>query len=293
MKNVSYGHLTLNDSVVHNISWDYYLDGQSVAPQDDGLENWNHLSTVGVSCTVTVELEEIRRTLEIANDLVLSWQIVAKCKPSPIAIASQSIAIVSGRQEISLTLPPGSISGQLSLELSLIVSVPSKFKVAGFAPNTVGQTVYRTQTKLILEGTAGQLPLLPVSFAEHGVPHASTSLWWLRFLSRDLDESANSSLWLWLNTDNPELEPLIEQSEPMIGSLWLKFLKVDFVRQLLTEALRNPELDLGYSYPEGSLGEMLSGVVRLVGASKSDVRAEYDDDPGRVEAKLQALVNGT
>lgn len=292
MKYISLGHLTLSDENVSDIEWHVSLDGQIVNPVDDALTEWNYFSNIGLSCVLTVELDQVRRTLEIANDLQLSWFMVTSCRPSPVAITSQPFPLIDGRQEISLTLPPGSVSGQLSIELMLTVSSPSKFEIEGFAPKKVGQTVYRTTKKLSLEGEGGQLPLLPVSFREQNIPHADSSLWWLRILTKELDESANSALWLWINTDNVEMEPLIDQIDGPSSQLWLKFLQLDFVRQLLSEGLRNHDLDTNLTYPDGSLGELLAGVVKLVGASIEDVRADYGDDPGRVEAKLQAIVNG-
>lgn len=292
MNYVSLGHLSLNEDTVHDIEWQFSLDHQITRPVDGALAEWNHFSTVGVTCALTVDLDEIRRPLEIANDLILSWFLVTKCRPSPVALSSQPHPLLDGRQEVSMILPPGSISGQLDIELSLVVTQPSKFKVDNFSPSKVGQTVFRTKTRLILEGEGSQLPFLPVSFSELGIRHAESSLWWLKFMTRELDESANSALWLWINTDNPELEPLLEQSDTINSQLWLKFLKVDFMRQLLSEALRNPDLDTNRSYPEGSLGEMLANIVRLLGPSVHEVSAEYSDEPGRVEAQLQAIVNG-
>lgn len=292
MKYISLGHLVLDDEHVRDLTWHISLDDHVTRPVDNTLTEWNYYSEVGISCTLTIELDKIRRTLEIANDLQLSWFIIAKCRPSPVAISSQPFPIMDGRQEISLILPAGSVSGQLDLEISLAVTAPSKFRIDGFAPNKVGQTVFRAKSQLILEGEAGQLPLLPVSFSEHGISHPESSLWWLRFLTRELEESANSALWLWINTDNPEIEPLMEQSDSISSLIWLQFLQIDFVRQLLSEALHNTDLDTSTTYPDGSLGELLSGVVKLVGTSIADVRAEHREDPGRVEAKLQAIVNG-
>lgn len=88
------------------------------------------------------------------------------------------------------------------------------------------------------------------------------------------------------------MEPLIEQSDTTSSLIWLQFLQIDFVRQLLCEAIRHPDLDTSITYPDGSLGELLTGVVKLVGPSIQSVQAEHQDDPGRVEAKLQAVVNG-
>ena len=98
---------------------------------------------------------------------------------------------------------------------------------------------------------------------------------------------------MWLNTDNPQLQPLIDHVDSEAGDLWMQVLKMDFIRQLLREALSHADLDESHDYPEGSLGALLLGVVKLVGSSLKEVRSKYSDDPGRVEADLQGVVNGS
>jgi hypothetical protein len=73
----------------------------------------------------------------------------------------------------------------------------------------------------------------------------------------------------------------------------MQVLKMDFIRQLLREALAHPDLDPAHDYPEGSLGALLLGVVRLIGSSVNEVQSKYADDPGRVEAELQGVVIGS
>lgn len=69
-------------------------------------------------------------------------------------------------------------------------------------------------------------------------------------------------------------------------------MKLDFTRQLLREALQNPDLDQNTDYLEGSLGALLISVVKLIGPSVEAVKSKYLEDPGRVEAELQGAIEG-
>ena len=97
---------------------------------------------------------------------------------------------------------------------------------------------------------------------------------------------------MWLNSDNPYVITMLESSESGEAETWLRFLEIDFMRQLLREALNHDELSFEMDYPEDSLGHVLASVVRLLGESLDQVKQRYREDAGRVEAELQAKIGG-
>jgi hypothetical protein len=293
MRTISVGHLVVEDGTIEFPEWEYSVNGQITKLSGNTLPDWNYFSDLDVSCTVSVELVALRQELHIPSDLVLAWVLIARSTSSPVITTSKPLPVIQGTQEIAITVPASTLGGILVLELEMGVLSPSKTKSSDFAPSQVGHTVYRSSTKIVLEGDAGQLPILPVSFADQGVTNPKSSLWWLRVLSRDLHDPAGAALWMWLNTDNPHLRPLIDHTDSETGEVWMQVLKMDFIRQLLREALSHPDLDESHDYPEGSLGALLLGVVKLVGTSVDAVRSKYSDDAGRVEADLQGVVNGS
>lgn len=291
MRKISLGHLVIEDGTIEPPEWEYSVNGQIAKITEGTLPDWNYFSDLDVSCNMTLDLEAVRQELHVPQDLVLAWVLIARSTSSPVITTSAPLPITSGTQEVAITVPASTLGGVLTLELEMGVLSPSKEPSANFAPSQVGHTVYRTSSKIVLEGDAGQLPILPVSFADHGITNPKSSLWWLRVLSKDLYDPAGATLWMWLNTDNPQLQPLIDHVDSEAGDLWMQFLKMDFVRQLLREALDHADLDESHDYPEGSLGALLLGVVKLVGPSLDAVKSKYGDDAGRVEADLQGVVN--
>lgn len=47
-------------------------------------------------------------------------------------------------------------------------------------------------------------------------------------MSQDLDGSASGSIWVWLNTDNPVMNALIEKTASETSLLWLKIFEARF-----------------------------------------------------------------
>jgi hypothetical protein len=290
MRSVSVGHLVLDDEQVAQPQWEFALNGQATAVTDGALTDWNYFTDISVGCTVSADLKEVRETLSTGDDTGFAWVLIARSTGSPVITASRPVEVKGVPQEIRMELPAASLGGSLTVELQMAVCRAPAVTSHSFSPSKVGHTVYSAETRVALEGDGGQLPLLPVSFKSQGIKNASTALWWLKVMSHDLYAPANAALWLWLNTDNEVLRPLLESAGSEGGATWLQFLKIDFTRQLLREALTNKDLDTSLSYPEGSFGEVLTSVVHLVGSSLENVRSKYEEDPGQVEAELQAIV---
>lgn len=292
MRKVSVGHLVLDEGLVEVADWTYFVEGKAALASTEALDDWNYFSDLRVSCLVSLNLPAIQEALGIPNDQELAWVLVARSTSTPLITAASPCAVKDGVQEVSVEIPSSGLGGVLTVELEMGLPLPSSGALRPFAPSRCGHTVFRVSSQIVLEGDAGQLPILPVSFKNHGIKNPGASWWWLRLLSGHLFDSANSALWMWLNTDNDSLRVLIEQPDSEAGKLWMRFLKVDFVRQLLREALTHPELSDDEEYPEGSLGALFMGVIKLVGSSVKEVRSRYSEDGGLVEANLQGAVQG-
>ncbi|MGP9502347.1 hypothetical protein ACT3TS_09050 [Specibacter sp. AOP5-B1-6] len=274
------------------INWQYSINGQMVHPTDEVLADWNYYADVTVSASVSLSISDAKEKLGLGPYARVCWVLIARSTGTPVITRSVPRVAVNGAQEIPLRIPASSLGGTLSVELVLSLFEPASANTSPFAPTEVGHVIYTSTTKVRLEGNSGQVAILPTSFKDQGLSNPSSGLWWLRMMSQDLDGSASGSIWVWLNTDNPVMNALIEKTASETSLLWLKFLKLDFTRQLLREALQNPDLDQNTDYLEGSLGALLISVVKLIGPSVEAVKSKYLEDPGRVEAELQGAIEG-
>jgi hypothetical protein len=290
LRGVSFGHLTLPIDEVSALSWDVSVGETPLADGAALAEDWTYYDDIYIKCSYAMNLADALLRLRLPPDASLGAVIIARSSGTPLITTSEVMEIRGGRQQVYLTLQADQITGTLTLEFQISVLGIGHAVESPFAPKRLGNTVFRVDRKIVLEGTAPRLPMLPVSFAEHGIAGAGSSLWWLRLTTRDLAASASAAIWLWLNADNPLISRMLEESDSPESEAWLRFLQVDFMRQLLREALGSEELSLQTDYPEESLGYVLSSVVRLLGESLDQVQQRYSEDPGRVEAELQSKV---
>ena len=292
MRAISLGHLTIPLQTVPKLSWQLAI-GDTVLPEGQEIaEQWTYHDDVDVTCSFSLNLEDALSRLMLPAGPSLGAVVVARNSGTPIVLASEVLPVVGGQQELYFSVPAEQLSGTLSLEFQIALTSEGGPDSHLLAPHKVGHIVFRSDRRLVLEGTAPRLPMLPVNFSDHGIPNAAGSLWWLRLMTRDLYASASSAVWLWMNVENESIKSMLDNPDAAESEGWLKFLEVDFLRQMLREALSHDELDLTAEYPEHSLGSALSGVVRLLGESVDYVRTKYKDDPGRVEAELQAKIGG-
>ncbi|SDP57987.1 hypothetical protein SAMN04487914_11828 [Arthrobacter sp. ok909] len=290
MRGVSFGHLTLPFEEVSTLSWEVSVGETPLTDGETLAEDWTYYDDIYIECSYQLDLQDALLRLQLPPSARLGAVIIARSSGTPLITTSEVRDVRGGRQQVHLTVPADQISGTLSLEFQISVLHIGHVVESPFAPKRLGNTVFRVDRKIVLEGTAPRLPMLPVSFAEHGIAGSSNALWWLRLTSRDLAVSASAAIWLWLNADNPFISRMLEDSDSSESDAWLRFLELDFMRQLLREALSSDELSLQTDYPEESLGYVLSGVVRLLGESLDQVQQRYREDPGRVEAELQSKV---
>lgn len=292
MQAISFGYLTLPIEEVSTLAWEISVGDSPLADGQPAAEDWTYYDDILIKCSFELELEQALDRLRLPASAVLGAVLVARSSGTPLIIASDVCRLRGRRQHIYLTVPGTQVSGALSLEFQISLLNPGSTRESPLAPKRLGNTVFRVERKILLEGIAPRLPMLPVSFADHGIVGSDKSLWWLRLTTRDLSASASSAIWLWLNVDNAFIMQLLENWENPESAAWLRFLEIDFMRQLLREALGNDELSLEVPYAEESLGYVLSSLVRLLGNSLEQLRLRYQEDPGRVEAELQAKVGG-
>lgn len=277
---------------VSRLTWEIQVGESPLADDEVVAKDWTYYDDIYIKCSFEIDLKEARESLRLAPAARLGAALIARSSGTPLVIPSEIHEVRTGHQQIYFTVPGYQISGSLSVEFQLSLLDQNFEPRSPFAPKKLGNTVYRVERKVVLEGTAPRLPMLPVSFTEHGFSGAGNSLWWLRLTNHDLMTSASAAIWLWLNSDNPYVITMLESSESGEAETWLRFLEIDFMRQLLREALNHDELSFEMDYPEDSLGHVLASVVRLLGESLDQVKQRYREDAGRVEAELQAKIGG-
>jgi hypothetical protein len=132
---------------------------------------------------------------------------------------------------------------------------------------------------------------MPVAFDQAGIAGGRNGAWALVLESVDLTASGPGSLLLYLNTSHERIRGLLGGDFSEAQSKELKdTIHYDVTRQLVTLALRHDELDEGEEFEEGTLGDLLIGILRrhFPDRDLKTLRGDYETSPGELEAELQA-----
>lgn len=288
MREVSFSHLTLDSKAALVVEWKAKLENGEISDLPETMIDWNYYSEIEIGCVVTADLAEILSEVGLVSGQEIAVVITAKSTATPSVHQSLPKSLVDGNQYVSLSLLGEDLGGSLTVELVLALAKVNRSPASPLSPTKVGSVLASESRRILLEGAAPRLPIMPVSFTAMGIPNGQYGFWWLKLLSRDLYSSAASSVWLWMNSENPRVSKMLANADSPRGSEDIGFLRFDFLRQLLIFALGHEEFDVQHDYPDGSLGALLSGIVLVVGDSMQEVRSLYDDDPGYIEVLLQS-----
>jgi hypothetical protein len=111
---------------------------------------------------------------------------------------------------------------------------------------------------------------------------------WLLECDRDLTASVTAALLLYVNETHPDIQNLLASPSDPAARALADFISSDVTRQLILRAIQHDELEDGHDYGEGTLGDLFLTLLRshLPGRSLDQVRREFQDDPGEIEAEL-------
>lgn len=285
----SFSHRVLPRTMHPSVDWAIQVEGEALGERALSAPDWNYHLGVDIEIELHLDAQEALESLGLGSESRLGLVLSASS-------AVPGISAVRGELEgqsthLRLHVPGPSVGGSLRC-IATVVVLEAPDPLDDLAPVEPGAVVFRQTRDLTLEGTGARLPLLPISFEEQGLANSNAAMWWLKLLSYDLMMASSDCLWLWINTDSAVMRGVLNLPEAEESKLWRRLLQWDFTRQLLLLAIEDDDLDLGTDYPEQSLGAVLSGVVRLVSDDLSALQAEYANDRGQVEARLQAAVLG-
>ena len=202
---------------------------------------------------------------------------------------------------LTVEVPGTEVAAAVTLETTLVLTDIPTEAVEPFVARRPGSVLWRQETSIRLEGTAGLLPVAPVSFKEQGLPEQAA--WYVSLDSADWTSAAMGSLLVLLNDDNQAIRKAVEQPDEPESAVVLQALMVDVVcdlvgRALMDEEFPSEQLTRGRDN-EISTAALVQGLIRgflsmpaetLPDAVKR-LRDEWQRDPSRVRTRAQSSLN--
>ncbi|KRB77982.1 hypothetical protein ASE01_07340 [Nocardioides sp. Root190] len=254
----------------------------------DFVPDWDYFTDLRVSVDVDVDLGRCINDSGLRYDSILGVSVTWHATGSGLRGASDVLDVVGGQNSIQLDLPGAMLGGQLVLDVFLTAKFPQGF-ANPLAARRPGSILWTDRRTVRLEGDGSRFPMSPISFKESGIAGGLTAAWALIFDSTELYDSGLGSTRLYLNTDHPKVEALLNAPDVESETI-ARVLHADVNRAMVLQALGSEDLELEEDYPGESLGELLVLAMNrnFPDVSVEQVRAMLATRPGEFEAVIQA-----
>ena len=263
-------------------------DGAEELPTE--LPDWDYDTTLSLSRPVQVDGLRARRLAGLPDDAEID--LTVRWSASSSALRGRawrgSVPPRDGVElDVAFDLAGDELGGVLELATVLTLRRPGEGASAA-APKRPGSTLWSDRRPVLLQGDAVLFPLAIADF--HDLPYPTGAAWYLE-VGDDLEAAALGSILLLAN----ERREVVVNALASAGSPGdadrrvLSTLRTDVVRALVERALANEDFTEETEHPTGSLGALLTAVLRRTfpGVGVEALRREWRREPVLFTARLQ------
>ncbi|MGY1805030.1 hypothetical protein ACI78T_17245 [Blastococcus sp. SYSU D00922] len=267
------------------------LSADGGEPLPDTLLDWDYDTTLSLLRPMTVDGLRARRLSGLADDAELDVSVQWLATSSALrgrAWRSALPAVDAFEPNVAFQLPGGELGGTLELVTSITLrrSSPGSSPAAATRP---GSVLWSDEYRVLLQGDNTLFPIAPADF--HDLPYPTNAGWYLH-IDEDLEAAALGSLLLLVNERHDVvMHALDAAASPTEGDRRvLSTLRSDVLRVLVEQALTHEDLSDDVEYPAGSLGALLTNVVRnaFPAFSLEALRRERQTAPALFSSRIQA-----
>ena len=289
---------------ISTTAWVSVEDGAEIG---EHVESWDYSSVLRLQRQVDVDVAAVLSEcgLPAAARLALSvryWPVTSLIRRTATHMPLGEVDVAGRvRAVLAVEVQGADLAGAVALETTLVLTDVPIDTVEPFVARRPGSVLWRQETTIRLEGTAGLLPVAPVSFKEQGL--SEQAAWYVSLDSADWTSAAMGSLLVLLNDDNQAIRKAVEQPDDAESAIVLQALTVDVVCDLVGRALMDEEFpneEIARSREsEISTAALVQGLIRgflsmpteTLGDAMNRLRDEWQRDPSRVRARAQSSLN--
>lgn len=287
---VSLGYLRPRDGVIRLASWLLVDDSGDTSDLPESLPSWDYQQTVHVVSNLEANLTQVRTESDLPATATVRAHIQWHATGTGLRGSSPGVELEDGATSVDLTLTGDVLGGILNLETRVVLGSLGGPPISRYSAQRPGAILWSTSRRTNLEGAGTRFPVTQLSFADTGLAGGRKASWSLQLESSDLADSAAGSLRLFINTDHERIREYLRQPELPTAEQFTRNLRFAVQRQLVAIACEHDELDLDADYEAGSLGELLSLLVRRSFPHRDlrSLQADLRRNLGEFEAELQA-----
>ncbi|MGY1703560.1 hypothetical protein ACI79C_03225 [Geodermatophilus sp. SYSU D00697] len=263
-------------------------DGSELLP--DTLLDWDYSTTLSLHRPTSVDGLRLRRlsglTEDAEVDLSVQWHATSSLLRG-LAWRMPLPAEDGFEAPIDFRLPGDDLGGTLELITNITLRTPGSGRSRA-AASRPGSVLWSDRQRVLLEGENTLFPIATADF--HDLPYPTGAGWYLH-IDEDLDGAALGSILLLVNERHEVVMRAVEAagSPTEADRRVLSVLRADVLRLLVERALTDEDLKEETDYSVGSLGALLTTVVRnaFPAFSMEALRRERQTAPALFGSRLQ------
>lgn len=276
------------ETSVRHEGWRIKSTHESTALPDQ-LENWDYLTCLDLSCTVSVRAREVLEQCQLGPASRLSLVVTARSDHTNVEelMAAEEVD-PEGPEPVTLSfeLPGQNFGGRLTLLTVLVVCDPDP--AGDLAPRERGSVIWKDNFNCYLQGDSAQFPTIYSSFSEG--PWGKAAAWSLDIELDNPEARFSQATRLVLNSDSPLVMQL--NGDPGLASVQRvrQVLRWDVTRQMALAALRCEDaLEAEIDFDATSVAGVLRNLLERVwpGIQPSTIRDWHVNDLARFETGIQ------
>lgn len=283
-----YPHRRASEKALKFNKW-WHVLGDEPVELPNYLDGWDYASEKLIGIDVSGDLEELLQETGHESSEDLELRIVADCSFTQRRFVSKtSLREADGIDDLeaTITLPPRHLAKSVKLSAHLVVARDLEHVPPGVAATRGARLASSTNRTLHLEGDGARFPTSAVPFSTlwySDVP------WTLKANFSSPQDSFMGSVRLWVNTENPVGQKLLDVAT--VKSL-SPAVKAEIIRILIARlSQQRDDLQTAISR-ENSVAEVVDNMCNLylrIGLDESIHR--FTDDPAEFEMTLHREID--
>jgi hypothetical protein len=263
-------------------------DGTEELPRE--LPDWDYDTVLSIRRPVQIDGLRARRLSGLADDAEIDLTVRWAASSSALRGRAWRAAVPSRdgvELNVEFDLDGDELGGVLELAtiLTLRRSTPAASPAAARRP---GSVLWSDRYSIMLQGDAVLFPLAIADF--HELPYPTKAGWYLE-VGEDLEAAALGSVLLLANERKEVVvAALVAAGAPTDADRRvLSTLRTDVLRALVERALTHEDFTEEVEYPTGSLGALLTAVLRTTfpALSLEALRRERSSEPALFTSRVQ------
>lgn len=263
-------------------------------PIPDRFEHWDPFTEVELFQSVDLDIGAVRDACQLGDDAAFAVVGAWYSHRTRLGEASRPVELgtVGGliRAPLRLVIPGSQSGGRVDLRTRVVLRHPGSAP-SRISPRRVGATLWSDEVTVAFEGSSSRFPVTPTDFTSMPrLPDGGS--WILEWDPEDLDGPVLGGLRLLVNSGDSDLMGTLRtgSTDGRAGAL-RAFLRLDIARTVVRTVLNDDDfVDNPERFGEGTVGRMAFELIAMAwpGVPIRALRARATDDPGRLEAELQA-----